>query len=79
MKGEGDTGAQGHNNSRGYSSNLWKNAFFEFEYILVFMCLRCRMLVTSKEQNHFLYPVMNFLTFSQTSLQCLLVKKKILN
>lgn len=52
MKGEGDTGAQGHNNSRGYSSNPWKNAVLEFEYILVSMCLCCRMLavvVTSLE------------------------------
>lgn len=44
MKGEGDTAAQRHNNSRGYSSNPWKNALLEFEYILVFMCLCCRML-----------------------------------
>lgn len=44
MKGEGDTGAQRHNNSRGYSSNPWKNALLEFEYILVFICLCCRML-----------------------------------
>lgn len=44
MKGEGDTEAQGHNNSIGYSSNPWKNAFLEFQYVLVFMCLCCRML-----------------------------------
>lgn len=51
-EGGGDRGAQGHNNSSGYSSNPWKNAVLEFEYILVSMCLCCRMLavvVTSLE------------------------------
>lgn len=68
MKGEGDTGAQGHNNSRGYSSNPWKNAFLGFEYILVFMCLHCRMLafvVTSIESSHFFQSNVKFLTYSQ--------------
>ena len=70
MKGEGDTGAQGHNNSRGYSSNPWKNAFLGFEYILVFMCLCCRMLgfeVTCIEFSQF--PFFFFFFFELSDLQ----------